>query len=99
MSKEKAERVFQIVCEKEGKEKKAVGKFILRTYSESGVKVIKEILDIKDAEIRYLGSSKFSISVSGKDFKEANNKLVNVLEEIEKRAKEKKAVFEVKKEK
>ena len=71
----------------------------LKSFSESGVEDIKDILDVGGAEIHYLGSSNFSVSVSGRDFKEANNNLEKVLEEIEKRAKKRKAFLEVKKEK
>ena len=38
----------------------------------------------------------FSISCSGGDFKEANNKLERLIEEIERRAKTKKAFLEIK---
>ncbi|MBU0760610.1 MAG: hypothetical protein KJ600_05860 [Nanoarchaeota archaeon] len=99
MGKENAKKVFQIISEKQDKNKIVEKKIILTCDSEQGVKDIREILDFSDAEIHYLGSSKFSMSVSAKDFKEANARIEEILEEIEKRAKKKKAVFEVKKEK
>lgn len=98
LSKEKAKKVFEIISEKEEKEKKVEKRINLRSFSEQGVKDIKEILDV-EAEIHYLGSGKFSVSAKGRDFKEANAKLNYALEEMEKRAKEKKAVFEVLREK
>jgi len=99
LPKDKAERVFQAISEKEKREKIVVAKFVLKSDSENGLKDIKEILDVPGVEIHYLGSGKFTVSVSGKDFKEANQKLEDVLEEIEKRAKGKKAEFELGKEK
>ncbi len=99
VGKEKAKKVAEIIAEKESKEKSVLKKFVLRSDSERGASDLKEILEIKDAEIHYLGSSVFSISVSGRDLKEAGNNSVRVLEEIEDRAKKKKAFFESLKEK
>jgi len=94
LNKEKAAKVFEIFSEKEGKEKKVEGRFKLSTLEGGGVEDLKEILDV-DVDVHYLGSSKFSISASAKDFKEANEKLEAALEEIKKRAEKKKAVFEL----
>ena len=92
--KEKAKKLFGILAEKIGKDKVVEEKFVLRSEEEDGIKVIKEILDV-DAEIHYLGSGRFSINASGKDFKEADIKLNETLEEIRKRAEKKKAFFEI----
>ena len=54
---------------------------------------------MKKGEIHYLGNGKFSVSISGADFKEVNSEVENVMKEIEKRAKEKKMLFEIAKEK
>jgi translation initiation factor 2 alpha subunit (eIF-2alpha) len=70
----------------------------LRSDSEVGVEDIKSILDVT-AQIHYLGGSKFTITVSGADFKDANVKMQNILEKIEKKAREKKAFFEIEKDK
>jgi translation initiation factor 2 alpha subunit (eIF-2alpha) len=94
IGKEKSGKVSLMIAEKEEKEKVVEKRFRLKSFSEQGVRDIREILDVKDAEMHYLGSSVFSISVLGKDFKEANNKLDKILAEIEERAKKKKAVFE-----
>jgi len=99
LSKEKAGRVYEIIAEKEDKEKVVLRKLKLKSLSEEGVEDVKEILKFEDAKVNYLGSSRFSVSVSGKDFKEANAKMDEVLEEIEKRAGKKKAELEIKKEK
>jgi len=94
--KEKAKKLFGILAERAGKEKVIESKFVLSSDSESGVEDIKEILEVKEVEMHYLGSGRFSVSVSAKDFKEANAKMESVMEEIKKRAEKKNAVVEVK---
>lgn len=94
---DKIGKITQILTEKEGKKKTVLKNFFLHSNSEQGLKDIQQILDMQNVEFHYLGSSKFSILVEGKDFKEANLKLESTLKEIEKRAKEKKAVFEMRK--
>ncbi len=96
-SKESAQKVSKLLVEKGDKDKEVSGRFMLKSMSENGVKEIKEILDV-DSEIHYLGSGKFSISVSAQDFKEANHKLESMMKELADRAKKKKAVFEILKE-
>jgi len=98
-SKEKAHKLFEIIAEKEGKAKVVTRKFVLRSLSGEGVDEIKSVLDLKKGEIHYLGNGKFSVSISGADFKEVNSEVENVMKEIEKRAKEKKMLFEIAKEK
>jgi translation initiation factor 2 alpha subunit (eIF-2alpha) len=98
LKKEDAEKVIKILSEKGEKEKFVEGKFVLNSAEENGVDDIKSLLDVGE-KIFYLGSSTFLVSVSGKDFKEANSKLQKVLDEIAKRAKGKKAEFEIVKEK
>ncbi|MFH1425421.1 MAG: hypothetical protein ABIG28_01680 [archaeon] len=97
VSKENAKKLLGLLKERSEKDKKVCGKFILRSDDESGVEDIKEILEIEDCEIHYLGSGRFSISVLGKDFKEANAKMDEVLKEIGARAGRKNAKFEMEK--
>lgn len=96
LKKEDSTRLAQLMAEKEEREKTAKKIFTLQSTAEKGVRDIQELLKTKDIEIHYLGSSKFSASAKGSDFKEANNKLSIALTDIEKKAKEKKAVFELK---
>ena len=96
VSKENAKKILQIIAEKESKETKVIRKFVLKSDSEKGISEIKEILEVNDATIHYLGSSIFSIEVFSRDFKEANSMLDKILVEIEKKAKVKKAIFEIK---
>lgn len=94
-SKEEASKIAKIFAEKKDKEKMVKKTILLKSDAESGIKDIKSILEAKNADIRYLGSSKFSISVKGKDFKEINVILNKVLSEIQQKAKEKKTFLEI----
>lgn len=93
-TKNESEKLIKIFSEKAEKEKIIKKLFKLSSFSPNGLADIKEILSLPEAEICYLGSSKFSIQVKAKDFKEANKKLLSLLQQIEKRAKEKHASFE-----
>ncbi len=95
LKKVDAAKIMKIFSEKGEKEKIVEKRIVLKSLSGSGVEDIKRVLDV-DADVRYLGSSKFSVSVSGKDFKEANGKMEEILKEIEKRAKGKDVSFSVK---
>ncbi len=96
IKKEDALRLSTMLAEKEEREKHAKKIFLLKTAAESGLADIKAILAIPEVDIRYLGSGKFSISSTAANFKEANTKIDTALEHIERHAKEKKAVFELK---
>jgi translation initiation factor 2 alpha subunit (eIF-2alpha) len=96
--KEEAEKLAKIFAEKEKKEKEVTKHFVLHSFGEKGLLDIKEIVNV-DAEIHYLGNGNFSIKVVGRDFKDAGTKMDFVMKEIEKRAKARGAIFEIKKEK
>lgn len=96
MTKAEANSLKEKLSEKKEKEKEVKKIIILKTNSPTGLEDIKEILKISDMEIKYLGSSKFSITKKAKDFKEANNSLTRALDSIKQKAKEKKAEFEIK---
>lgn len=96
MSKEEAQSLAKIFSEKKESEKKAKRIILIKSTTESGVKDIKDVLNIKDSDISYLGSSQFAVSAKAKNFKEANLKVSAAIGEIEKRAKEKKIFFETK---
>jgi translation initiation factor 2 alpha subunit (eIF-2alpha) len=96
MSKDDAEKFSKILVEKKEKEKEVKKTITIRSDSESGIEEIKFALDNDEVQIKYLGSSQFSVSASANEFKEANSKVQRVIDEIEKRAKEKKLFFELK---
>jgi len=94
LSADKAAKVFEILTEKEAREKTVERKFKLMSLAGDGVLRLQEVLDV-DYEIHYLGSSSFSVSASAKDFKDANARLDAALEVISERAKKKDVKFAV----
>ncbi len=95
MPKSEAEAFTKILAEKKEKEKIVKKTITIKSLSSSGINDIKSSLEsAKDVEIRYLGSSKFSISSKGKDFKQAANKVLSAIETMKNKAKEKKLLFE-----
>ena len=93
--KEELEKLSKILIEKLEKEKIVRKIFRLSSNSKNGLSVIKEVLLSIPAKIKYLGSSKFSIEIQAKDFKEANKQLLSALDQIQSKAKQKKALFEI----
>ena len=96
MKKEEAQRLVTMIAEKEEREKTAKQLCTLKTAAENGISDIKHILSVPEVQIHYLGSSQFSVSATGANFKEANTKVNIAWKEIEKRAKEKKVLCELK---
>ncbi len=94
--KESIEKIIPILQEKQEKEKFAKKIITLNSDFPSGINDIKSILKIPEIKISYLGSSMFSISISGKNFKEAEQKLSQIIEKIKLNCSEKKVKFGVK---
>jgi len=95
LPKKEAEELAKKIIEKKEKEKIAKRIILLKSFSSSGISDIKSILvPLKDVDITYLGSSKFSLSAKAKDFKEANHKIIQAIESIKTKAKEKRIIFE-----
>jgi translation initiation factor 2 alpha subunit (eIF-2alpha) len=97
IKKEEALVLSKILAEKREKEKIVKRELVIKSLSPAGIEDIKSALQsAKNVEMHYLGSSRFSISASGKDFKEAEGKMEKALAEVQKRAKEKKLFLEIK---
>lgn len=94
--KENFEQLKKILSEKKEKEKETKKTIVIRSDAESGISDIKDILSNKNADIRYLGSSTFSVQTKAKDYKMANNLLENIVKQMQEKAKAKKIYFEVK---
>ena len=95
MPKSEAEAFAKILAEKKEKEKIVKKIVSLKSLSPSGINDIKSALQVPAGiEIRYLGSSKFSVSSKGKNFKEANHRVLSAIEQIKNKAKDKKLLFE-----
>ena len=96
MSKEEAEKLLKILKEKKEKEVVVKKKFSLKSEAEDGIVRIKKILP-EDKNITYLAAGRFSIEIKNKDYKDANAKLQQILQDIEKKAKQEGCVFSVEK--
>ncbi len=98
VNKEQASQLVKILSEKKEKEKIVKKIIIIKSLpaQESSIKDIKDSLKSQDVNIRYLGSSQFSISAIGKNFKEADHKVSAAVQEIAKQAKLRILYFELK---
>ncbi len=96
VSKDESELLQKVIADKKEKEKKSRRIFTLNTDSPYGLTDIKKILEFPNVHISYLGSSKFTIEASGKEFKEANQHIDTAIASIQKKAKELKANFGIK---
>ena len=93
-----AQKILEILNSQ--KQKKAVIKreINLTTANPSGLELIKKILGkIKEAEVKYISAGKYSIKKEGDDLKTTDNKLKEIIAEIEKKAKEERMEFNIKK--
>lgn len=88
IGKPNSKKVFEIF--KTQKQKKAVVKkeIILKSMDSDGIEKIKDILGkINDVEIRYISAGRYSLKKENEDIKEADQKLKEIIEMIEKKAK------------
>jgi len=82
---------------KEKKEKAAVSvkqEFWLSSARSDGLSVIKEILSPYKDKISYLAGGRYSLKIIADDYKKANHEIAEILDEIEKKAKEMRLKFE-----
>ena len=97
VGKENSQKIVKILNSQ--KAKKAILKkiFKLNTKQSNGLKIIKEILaNIKQVEIRYLAAGKYSIKVEADNMKKANQKIIEIFQEIETKAKKQNIEFKEK---
>ncbi len=90
-SEDESERFLKLVSEKIKEKKVTVKERIsLSSEAENGIERIKKILsDVeKRVKVNYIGAPYYSLSVEDKNYKEANKKLKEIIEQIEKKAKE-----------
>ena len=93
VEKKDLESLKKTFAAKKDKEKEVKEEFELSSQADSGLLDIKEILKVDEVQIKYFGSSRFSISAKGKDFKSASAVINKALLQIEEKAKAKKAHF------
>ena len=69
---------------------------ILKSTASDGIENIKDILgSIEGVEVRYLSAGKYSLKREDRDLKEADQKLREIIEVIEKKAKSKDIDFSI----
>lgn len=97
IGEENSEKILKII--KKQKTKKSIIKkeFHLTSTNPDGLELIKNLLGgAGDAEISYLAAGKFLIKTSSDDPKKEEKKLKVILEDIERKAKEKNMEFSIK---
>lgn len=96
LSQKELDKLKEILSQKKESEKVVQKKISLKSDKENGIYVIKDVLETKEAEISYLGSSNFLIKVKGKEYKSANSQLDKIIESIKDKAKKNHSQLEIK---
>ena len=96
MNKEETEKLLKILKEKREKEVSVKKKFSLTCEDGCGICKIKNILP---EEAIYIAAGNFQITIKNHNYKDANTKLNQLLENIEKKAKENNCIFKTGKDK
>ncbi|MEK6817503.1 MAG: hypothetical protein AABX80_01755 [Nanoarchaeota archaeon] len=92
-----SKRILQIISKQKTKKSIIKKEFNLTSIHSNGINLTKELLEnINDVEISYLAAGKFSIKVQSEDPKKEEKRLRIILEDIEKKAKEKGMQFSTK---
>ncbi|MBI2003856.1 hypothetical protein HYS72_00120 [Candidatus Pacearchaeota archaeon] len=97
VGEENSKRIMQIISKQKTKKSTIKKEFRLTSAKSNGLELIKELLDnIKNVEINYLAAGKFSLKAQSEDPKKEEKILRIILEDIEKKAKEKGMEFSIK---
>jgi len=99
LTKKEQEQFVKIIKEKPQKKVSINSKIKLKSDDADGVIRIKSIFEDvlklhKDVKVGYISAPNYSISVTAKDYKEANRKMQEILKKIEQDSKEKGCKFE-----
>jgi translation initiation factor 2 alpha subunit (eIF-2alpha) len=89
------ENAIKKVIEKKRKNEELKQNIKIKCIEDDGVKRIKEIfnLDDKNLSITYISAGNFKLKLTVEDFKQGKKRMVEILEELEKRAKENNCEF------
>ncbi|MGD9276064.1 MAG: hypothetical protein PVJ67_02735 [Candidatus Pacearchaeota archaeon] len=97
VSKSDAKKILEIINKQKKKKAEIKKQIKLTSKKPDGIKLIKNILGkLKNAKIKYISAGKYSIKVTDENPKKADNKLKEILQNIEKQAKENQMEFSVK---
>lgn len=91
-----SKKFLEIINNQKQKEISLKKQIELTTKQSNGIELIKQILNIKNIEIKYLGGGNYSLRTEDKDIKTADNKLKKAISEIEEKAKKLKLNFLIK---
>lgn len=87
VGKSNAEKIMGILLAQKPKKAFLKKRMSLKTTSSNGIQSIKEILGgIKEAEIKYISAGVYSIKTEAENIKKADQKMQEILKEIEKKA-------------
>ena len=97
IGKENSEKILNIILEQK-KKKITIKKTIhLKTLNPEGLYQIKKVLESpKEIEIKYLAAGKYSLIFETEDGKKGEQKIKNLLEEVEQKAKDEGMILEIK---
>lgn len=88
IGKENSKKILEILKEQKQKEIVVKKEILFNTSKPNGLELIKKIFEkVKSGEKKYISAGKYLIQVKDKDVKSASNKLKQIIEEIEKVAK------------
>jgi translation initiation factor 2 subunit 1 len=91
-----SERILEILKSQKQKKLSIKKEILLSSSQPDGIELIKKLLmNIEGAEIKYISAGKYSLKTESEDPKAATNKLKNILDFINKSAKEEKLDFEI----
>lgn len=94
--KDLSKKILEIIKEQKQKDSEIKKEFTLKSTDPTGIKIIKDILNIENTNIHYISAGKYLLKVIGKDKKAADKKAMEILKEIENQAKKKGAEFSIK---
>lgn len=95
VGKKDSESILKIL--KAEKQKKSIIKkeISLKTTKSNGLSLIKNILNIKEVEVKYVSAGKYSIKIESSDLKKASKSLQEILENLKKKAKKQHVEFSI----
>ena len=96
IGQQSSKKVLEILNEQKQKKQIIKKEITLKSSEPNGIEIIKSILGkIDGAEIRYLAAGKYSLRREDEDIKQADQKLREILDAIEKEAKKSGADFSI----
>lgn len=97
IGKEDTERILEIIKSQKQKKISIKKEISLTSTKPNGLELIKNVFEkVKNCEIRYLGSGRYSIKTESTDLKKADNMLREIFLQIDKVAKQKEMEFNIK---